>query len=526
MQELICSGVSRIPKKHILNQAANIDKPRKYDFQKENVNEEDFLRSMSGLLPNGFFGMRETPEQISSCIAGEVKLTFSGSRDYKCYDCAQPLALSLEGNNLHLSCKNVCENNSEFFVDIDFPTGEVVFGDWPDRFSEIKDEGWLDECDHGESINYIKGQRQRCEGFAKQGIFHLSVGNTCPSLFYNEATAAIQIGNEHTVPDEEDEDDDGEGIIPEGFTKLGYFCTDLWWVTMLDKSRYEEMLSKLPGERSKGYYAKKLDVATVKPGRYRFHAVPRKLGDDGDYGNVFATAEYLGPCGEIPKVKHVTEDTVMLTPRQYTIKSAARYPTLYSGQFEEIRFQVMDQLFNVLGNGIRSKGEFLTHISVPMGTELSDELPPENGEKPKHMEGYVRAPYPNFKAEYSILNQLPMDVLTDEWLKEIQWFYTECRNFFEGPNVGHYSYAYPSSGKTPMNTVAEQEKHFERFRKEGQTEEEFNAIITKQWECEYTGDTDDFLKRRWAKELAKVKSFITKTLRKVDTELTIRDVVR
>lgn len=497
----------------ILRQAENIDQPREYDFQSENVNEEDFLRYITMLLPSAW-SMRCTPEDIMAAIEGTTSVTFNGSSEFRCYDCAKPLTLTVNGNNLHVGSESACEKNSEFYVDVDFPTGMVVFGDWPDRFSEIRDEGYLDECE-GESINYLKGQRQRTEGFAKQGIFHLSVGNTSPRWYYNAATGEIQIGADGY--DEESE----EYVAPEGFESMGYFCTDLWWVTMLDKSRYDEMLSKLPGGRDKKYYTKDTEVATIKPGRYRFFSQGPDLDDDG-YSRVYAKAQYLGPCGEIPKVRHVSEGKVALTPRQYAIANATRYPTLYNGQYEEIRFSVMDQLFNVLGNGVNSKGDFLLQISAPEGTEIPDELPPESAEKPAHMKDYVRAPYPNFEEKYSILWTIPLDVVPTDWLHEAVWFYDKCNEFFLSDMAGHYSGAYPPLRKDALKTVAEQEKQFEKYRKEGQSEEEFNAIISKNWECEYTGDTEDFLKRRWEQRLNAALKFIDKTQKRIHAELTSR----
>lgn len=490
----------------ILNQAANIDKPRKYKWQDENVHEEEFLRSIKSLLPDGF-GVFLKPEEVAAAISGESPLLATGRfSDFKCYDCAKPVRLVVKGTNLHLSCGHECENNGDFFVDIDFPTGEVVFADWPDRFSEIRDEGYLDECDEGTSINYIKGQRERTEGFAKQGIFHLSVGNTCPSLYINPKNNRIRIG---------------KGA--KGYQEVGTFCTDLWWVTMLDKSRYDEMVSKLPAERNTGYYKKNLEIAKVKPGRYRFYAVPRPRGaDDDGYASLFAKAEYLGPCGEVPKVQSVEEGKIILTPRQFIVMQSKRYPTLYRGQLENVRFSVMDQTLNVIGNGIRSKGEFLSHISVPAGTQVSDVLPPENAERPKYMEDYVFTPYPNFNKQYSLVWRMPLAAIPTAWLEEAVWFYGECQKFFAGPDANNYSYAYPPAKQNSSNGLARWQEIVDRRRAEGQDDAQLAASMTKDYEVEYRGDLEDFLIRRWAKEKAKIDAFITETLTLLHGELTSR----
>lgn len=508
----ITGDSSHMSVKFILGLAENIDKARTYDWQSPTVNEDEFLRNIMGMLPQKFMTFGDT----SAAIAGTAAVTFDSTRDYKCYDCAKPIRLTLKGSHIHLDCETVCENNADFYVDIDFPTGEVVYGDWPDRFSEIRDEGYIDDCDDGESINYIKGQRQRTEGYAKQGIFHLSVGNSSPTWYYNEMTAEIVIGSKGY-----DEETD-EPIIPAGYKKMGYFCTDLWWVTMLDRSRYDEMISKLPKKRTKKYYNCKVETAHIKPGRYRFFLVPAN-GPDDDYTRVFAEAQYLGPCGEVPKVKHISEGRVILTPRQMVIRSAARYPALYSGQFEEVRFKVMDQIFNVLGNGIRSKSEFLAHISVPTGTVISNEMPPENAEKTKWDKMYVRTPYPNFQKKYSLVGEVPLENIRTDWLEEMEWFYMECQKFFAGENVNHYPYAFPSSN-TGASTVKEWTEIAERRTAEAKSPEEFQKAWVRDYESEYHGDIEDFLTRRWAKKLSEIETFITGTIDLLHGELTNRKV--
>lgn len=497
----------------VLAQAANIDQPRKYDFQTETVHEEEFLRTISGLVPSGLFGLECTAEEIDAAIAGTASLTLTGPRDMRCYDCAVPMRLTVNANSLHFDCATVCEKNGEFYVDVDFPTGEVVFGDWPDRFSEMVDEGWLDECDDdgAESINYIKGQRYRTEGFAKQGIFHLSVGNSCPSWYYDASTGEILIGGSSYNEDTDEE------TLPDGdFKDMGSFCTDLWWVTMLDRSRYDELISKLPKKRNKKYYDKTLDTATIKPGRYRFHSVPMVPGDD-DYRTLFAKAEYLGPCGELPKVKRVEEGKIILNPMQMVLRKAQTFKELYPGRMEAIHFSMLDDIFNGSGSGINSKGDFFNYISVPADTKFTIVLPP-SVEAPKHMETYVAKPYPNFKERYSLLYEMQLKDMPIEWVEAALWFYTTCRNFFLGDKVGHYHYAYPSA-KNPENQLKQWTEALEKRRKEGQTDEQFYAAVTKDYETEYNGDLEDFLKRHWEKELNRILKFISKTRSKLNREI-------
>ena len=394
----------------------------------------------------------------------------------------------------HVGSAEAHESSGEFFVDIDFPTGEVVYADWPDRFSEIRDEGYLYDNDGSVSINFPEGQRLVSEEFAKQGVLHMYVGNSCPGLYINPDNHRIRIGK-----------------TSKGYKKVGYFCTDLWWVTMLDKSRYEEMLSKLPRERSERYHINDVVTTKIKPGRYRFFTVPQS--EDSDHQKrLFVRATYIGPCGEIPKLQHVSDRRLLLTPKQMLSYQDREYSS------KSTRFIVMDQLFNVIGNGIKSKGSFLTHISVPRGavipdTVLQDEVEELSGE------AEVVVPYPNFEKRYSLIGVVPVKDIPTEWLEEMAWFYNECFAFFDGPNVSEYAKAYPS--KNGRANVELWEGIVERY-KEGRTEAEFHSKWIMDYGVEYTGDIDKFLTLRWEKELARIHRFINETLAEIYAELTLR----
>jgi len=268
---------------YILKQFANIDKPRKYDFQDVDVHEKDFIYSIDTMIHD--FLIINDNELFAKALAGEEWFTVGGTYEQRCEDCAVKLGFRFKGNEVHLIGAKPCENNLKFSLEVDFPTGEVVFSDWPDRFSELTSAGILDGAD-GESINFLKGQRQRSDVFARQHIFHQSVGNSSPTWFYNKETAQIRIGEIY---------DDGNEVEPEeGFEKAGWFCTDLWWVTMLDKKYYDIMISKLCTERNKNYYEKKLETAKIKPGKYRFTCYSRSDEDN----DVYTTAEWIGEADQ------------------------------------------------------------------------------------------------------------------------------------------------------------------------------------------------------------------------------------
>lgn len=273
---------------HIIHKLfAKIDEPKKYDFQDDDVNERDFLRSLLYCVPS-YIMRGDITQQLSDAIDGKEWLELPVSREYKCYDCAQPLKLSFKGNEVRITSEKACYHNHTFTIEVDFPTGEVVFDDWPARFSEARDAGFIMEPKDGESVNYLKGRRAATDSYAKQQIVHHFVGNTCPTFFVNKETGAIQIGSRW------DEEQD-EHVTPKGMEDVGCFCTDLWWVTMLDRKFYDDIVTKLPGNKSDKYYSKELHITHIPPGRYRFTC----YGRTDDDMEMFMTGERIGDASKV-----------------------------------------------------------------------------------------------------------------------------------------------------------------------------------------------------------------------------------
>lgn len=248
----------------------------------------------------------------------------------------------------------------------------------------------------------------------------------------------------------------------------------------------------------------------------------------------------------------------LLTPTKAVNLAINQYPSLYaSAGFELAKLRVYDHIFNVIGNGIRDTDEFLEHmkdrrkgVQTPPAKYLSGErlyygyteteefgdgdykiVMPTSGssldevfteaEKADHPEvkkwlGFDVVqdfvPYPNFKKDYSTVWQIDTAVLTEEWIDEIIWFYRKCEEFFDGPNVSEYSYAVTKNLKKLERQIKEQEQFFERYKNETNSEEEYWAAITKNWQCEYLGDTLDFIQRRWKKDHDRIRAFITETI--------------
>lgn len=244
----------------------------------------------------------------------------------------------------------------------------------------------------------------------------------------------------------------------------------------------------------------------------------------------------------------------MITPKQYVLAKVAEYPTLYAdSSYEKSAFRVFDQLFNVIGNGIRNHEELIQEFDVTPVDELNVRkyftgeplywgyeetrdigdglvIPDTNKyeniialESEKHLYPNVklwvksngkdeypdfRVPYPNFEEQYSIVHRTQFFEFGEEWIGAAIWFYEQCNTFFDEKSE-YYHYAYPSHNKKQDERLVRDLS--ERFRMYSSYEE-----ISKAYGVEFYGDIDDFARRRWQEELKDIRLFINKTINMLD----------
>lgn len=486
----------------MINQTfANIDAPRKYEFQDIKVHEQDAVRALLWMLPDYRLPDHITSEDVAQAIAGTQWLEtneFSRSGQ-KCYDCAQVMGLKFKGNFVEVYCQNACDHNREFSVEIDFPTGVVVFADWPDHFEDLQDAGIL--VSNNESVNYLKGQRQSTENYARKQILHHFVGNTSPSWYFNAQTNAIQIGASGY-----NEDTDEDTIDP-GFEYTGRFCTDLWWVTMVDEQYYNAMLAHAGVEHIEN---DKNERASIPPGRYRLTCYGRT-----DDGRMNVRGERIGECGEAP-VFDAAGGRTILSVAQAAGHSRAHYPLINEGEDAQALFGFLDQNLNVIGNGIHNYGDFLSHHSVDEGETVQGTPLQWSVDSAVEISGV----YPNFKKEYSLVWTMPLRFFPTDWLEAAVWFYASCRRYFEQGGDGYHE-AYPSSNP---NFDKEMLAGMEKQRTEGMSDAEFYALVSKQWCAPFEGDIVAFNTKRWRTERNRIVAFIDETLTHLQTEIAQRTV--
>jgi hypothetical protein len=242
------------------------------------------------------------------------------------------------------------------------------------------------------------------------------------------------------------------------------------------------------------------------------------------------------------------------------------HPSLYYGSnLDRVKMHVFDQIFNVIGNGIRDTEEFLNEFTINKKNKpYLDSVPQKylSGEPLfyAYTESEIRfgdketpvfesgidglftseeltqmpqvkitrlarekqdffVPYPNFQKEYSLVWRVDLNQLNDSWFEAATFYYQNAKKFFHSEHVHHYSSAFPIDKIKAENLIESYEKRFNSYRTEGMSEKEYHQAITKAYGLEYEGDTEDFVRRRWVVELARIELFIDTTLDKLATAL-------
>lgn len=234
----------------------------------------------------------------------------------------------------------------------------------------------------------------------------------------------------------------------------------------------------------------------------------------------------------------------LFTPEDYVLARVGQYPTLYAAPtFEQAKLRVYDQLFNVIGNGIRDDDElrfdlkyhkfdreralkFCNGAQALWGYKKvrdfgsgfkigeGDSITAGDFEQDQYPDvihwqesGFCKwNPYPNFSKRYSAI-WFPnfREVAGDEWVAEAVWYYAKCREWFI-TNGSEYHGAYPTGNQAKdAQYLADMFKQRERY----ESDEAFSAA----YNIEYTGDMVDFMTRRSAETIAKAIEYIDETIK-------------
>lgn len=163
-----------------------------------------------------------------------------------CHICGEDVNIYFDGENF--SIKDECKEKLEgYSFDIAVPSGKICFANDFRRFFPNVDY----------YVNHFIGIKNTTRDYAKYGMYHPFVGNTCPAVV-KRRNGTIEIGQ---------------------FKGTNHICTDLWWASACDESILKQWV-EISGNKwtDKNDYAD--FIIEVKPGIYRCTTKPRMSMED------------------------------------------------------------------------------------------------------------------------------------------------------------------------------------------------------------------------------------------------------
>lgn len=245
------------------------------------------------------------------------------------------------------------------------------------------------------------------------------------------------------------------------------------------------------------------------------------------------------------------------TPEEYVLYTLYKYPSLFKApSIGAVKMKVYDQLFNVIGNGVSTSQDLKKELTYKEFSKVEAEkfitsedlyygyseveyldgnrryIMPARGslyihvldsERDNHPEIKLWVlntprewePYPNFGKKYSTIYQTNfLKVVSNEWIEEAKWFYSQCGWWFTNPdNVGKYYGSFPCKNeKETQKAIEEMKPYLSKY--------ETYEKASKAYGVSYDGDVEKFMRTRWLKELDRICKF----LREVQVDLSNRSV--
>lgn len=202
--------------------------------------------------------------------------------DSECFGCGQRIKLVAKDWSFRLATLKLNEDNKYEFkllpecieekiyeVKVEFKTGELLMADWF-RIPEFTKQVEYDPEYKKVSINADLGQIKSTEHAASLGFVTVHVGNSSPTIY--------QQGDNFIFGHEKEESKGTD------YQDKGYVCTDLWNVTVIDKSKLIEIVANKLGEEKAIETVEKylkenqgnINFINVQPGEYVVGFYPRQ----------------------------------------------------------------------------------------------------------------------------------------------------------------------------------------------------------------------------------------------------------
>jgi hypothetical protein len=234
-----------------------------------------------------------------------------------CKSCGETVLLEFKGDTVR--AQKPCQSPKGLApckVTLNVPTGKIVVA------NDLRD---LFPITGEDDLDTPSGLVKTTQAYAKAGMFHAFVGNTCPSV-YQTGRKSFLIAS-------------GERKSRSRIRQVAGICTDLWWVSLADMDAFLA---------AGGALGPDIDVVECPPGTYEFtHKLRPKDGN-------FTRIRHIGPAKK-PKdfrkawmAKDYTLEEVLASFE----KSWDDYLSGTTSSKEGRTQRMLDHLFFTLGNGM------------------------------------------------------------------------------------------------------------------------------------------------------------------------------
>lgn len=282
LKDLSKNGQMKLAANSETHDSYNLDYFRDLLSNKLNQDEEKSLMYVFSSLINmemfkttkNLDNLEENYEKLIEKINDGNFVHYELNDSCPCYGCGENIRLmiknwvlipgSMKKNEQNKYVFKILENCMEdklYDVKVEFKTGQLLMADW------FRIEEFTKAVEYAGSINSMAGQIKSTEHAAKLGFVTVHVGNSSPTIY--------QKGEEFLFGYQEEN-------IHQEYEEKGYVCTDLWNVTIIDKSTLIEIIAQKVGEEKAQElvedYVKEngIESIDVSPGTYIIEYNPKR----------------------------------------------------------------------------------------------------------------------------------------------------------------------------------------------------------------------------------------------------------
>lgn len=246
-----------------------------------------------------------------------------------CSHCGQKIEAKLVKGKVKLTKKCKYPNGYPAYeFELNVPSGKMVVGnDFRGLFPVVGTY----------YINNIIGCAKTTQQYAKAGLAHAFVGNTCPGLFkVNDKSFVIGV--------------QGRNNPIKGAKRVAGVCTDLWWYSIADYDEYVKRTGEKPED------VQYVDVVKCEPGVYKFKHQYHLVQDK--YPAIYTYVNWVKPA---QKVKDYLSKYTSLnyTAEQIIAQEVATW--------SKNAIAAADRIMCVIGSGSEHhpNGWFSRHLELP-----------------------------------------------------------------------------------------------------------------------------------------------------------------